>query len=66
MVTWILFQIQDVLPEVVGVYPRIAAHLLFLALLVTRCCGHNIQWVLASLFVVCAAIRAMEVFTVWK
>ena len=49
-----------------GVYPRIAVHLLFIALLVTRCCGHNSQWVLASLFVICAAVRAMEVFTVWK
>ena len=66
MVPWISFRFRLYYLKWFGVYPRIAVHLLFFVLLVTRFCSHNIQWVLASLFVICAAIRAMEVFTVWK
>ena len=49
-----------------GVYPRLAVNLCFLGLLVTHLCGHSSQWIWASLFVICAALRAMEVFTIWK
>ena len=49
-----------------GVYPRLTANVCFLALVVTRCCDHSSQWVWASLFVICAALRAMEVFTLLK
>ena len=49
-----------------GVYPRVAVHLCFIALSIANLCRHNSQWILASLFIISAALRAMEVFTLLK
>lgn len=62
----ILFRFGPYYLKWFGVYPRFAVNFCFFALVVTRLRGHHSQWVCASLFVIFATIRAMEVFTLLK
>ena len=49
-----------------GVYPRLAMNVCYFGLVVARLSGHNSQWVFASLFIISAAFRMMEILTLSK
>lgn len=49
-----------------GAYPRLAISVCFIGLLLTRLIGHSSQWVWASVFIISAALRAMDILTLSK